>query len=231
MGHNRGNMPQRFPRARGDRPSLLKSTPREEAVSPRPRGSARNPDSNDQRHLGFPAPAGIGHRRSLPRASAQGFPRARGDRPIGKGSWDRGAVVSPRPRGSALARALTKAGYKGFPAPAGIGPDFCSCTWKVQRFPRARGDRPYAIWLSAASMTVSPRPRGSALSRSRRMFRQCGFPAPAGIGPGRQRRSYAGRRFPRARGDRPLGAVNVDNILTVSPRPRGSALTGEPPFK
>ena len=69
----------------------------------------------------------------------------------------------------------------GFPAPAGIDPEYIMRKQRPERFPRARGDRPFDHCESDLCYWVSPRPRGSTLGEVEPLGADAGFPAPAGI--------------------------------------------------
>ncbi len=214
--------PQRFPRARGDRPDMTLFASFASMVSPRPRGSTLSVLLRRLAFGGFPAPAGIDRPSSAARYRVSGFPRARGDRPIGLLDGRLAWRVSPRPRGSTSSRRRRPATTPGFPAPAGIDPRARPSLAEAAGFPRARGDRPPSRRSSRRGRRVSPRPRGSTRDHLGRDREGRGFPAPAGIDHLIGQPAALGGWFPRARGDRPLPCTAPRSRSRVSPRPRGS---------
>ena len=88
--------------------------------------------------------------------------------------------------------------------------------------PRARGDRPYQFAVSQTYEQASPRTRGSTCYCADLTVQRRGFPAHAGIDPGRPRAPPAETWLPRARGDRPLFAAAGSPPAEASPRTRGS---------
>ena len=195
-----------FPRAHGDRPVTPYHHARCFEVSPCPRGSAfgdgaeldlrvgfpvptgigRLTDPGVPLVEGFPVPTGIGRSRCRSVGCVAWFPRAHGDRPRASTLFCAAPKVSPCPRGSALTTVLSRCGYGGFPVPTGIGPVSIFREFRIQRFPRAHGDRPLISGTDAddrrfprahgdrplqrvmalTSRWVSPCPRGSAMMAS-----------------------------------------------------------------
>ena len=195
---------RRFPRARGDRPSVHFFADETTPVSPCTRGSTLGPVIDVLAQVGFPVPAGIDPSPGYTFTEMEG--------------------VSPCPRGLTRDVPDLGRGRAGFPVPAGIDPATTSRTRASTWFPRARGDRPGTHPALPGFREVSPCPRGST-RRVRPALRGAhGFPVPAGIDPGIIGRVIFAERFPRARGDRPQARMLQTVLLTVSPCPRGSTL-------
>ena len=113
------------------------------------------------------------------------FPRLRGDGPATVLAAITNTEVSPPARGwprHTNQAALVEA---GFPACAGMAPT----TWRRKsggpRFPRLRGDGPLEMGIGLRSDRVSPPARGWPLHAHRRGHVLQGFPACAGMAPGR----------------------------------------------
>ncbi len=237
---------RRLPRARGDRPHLPSELHRCYLAPPRTRGSARFRIRRPHGGGGSPAHAGIGPASSRSGSGFWRLPRARGDRPMTRGSRLTDSAAPPRTRGSALRQREEPHLGKGSPAHAGIGRTACAwapcATWlprargdrphsrvdcgQALRVPRARGDRPLTQSWHGGCATAPPRTRGSARRRPRRDARAGGSPAHAGIGRARRKKRPVSRRLPRARGDRPAPVWRALAWFTAPPRTRGSAIVG-----
>ncbi len=89
------------------------------------------------------------------------------------------------------------------------------------RFPRPRGDGPLAREPKHRATLVSPPTRGWTPIRLRQWFFSRGFPAHAGMDPGRATIRTMTCRFPRPRGDGPQYFINTENLDLVSPPTRG----------
>ena len=70
--------------------------------------------------------------------------------------------------------------------------------------------------------SLPPRTRGSTWPRPARRRLSGASPAHAGIDPRRGCRRRSRPRFPRARGDRPLGGLDAGDLVWLPPRTRGS---------
>ena len=194
---------RRIPRTRGDGPFSSFSPWHPSTDSPHPRGWTVDGPRAAAHAVGFPAPAGMdlgqGERRAMP----ERIPRTRGDGPdTGNGTfvmeWD-----SPHPRGWTLIGSSVKLVAGGFPAPAGMDPRSPGPGLDRDRIPRTRGDGPGCpVVVDEASMD-SPHPRGWTRPRLPRAFGGHGFPAPAGMDPGRGAGASSPGRIPRTRGDGP----------------------------
>ena len=91
------------------------------------------------------------------------------------------------------------------------------------RLPRTRGDGPYWHVRACQVSGVAPHTRGWALRQARRLRRQAGCPAHAGMGPTSSTRGQMIKRLPRTRGDGPLGQSSDPESVTVAPHTRGWA--------
>ena len=109
----------------------------------------------------------------------------------------------------------------GFPAPAGMDPRAPCRTSSPRWIPRTRGDGPRFLLTVPPVRTDSPHPRGWTPGGSTDDLDPGGFPAPAGMDPGRGRLRSTGSRIPRTRGDGPLFAARATNPKEDSPHPRG----------
>ena len=172
-----------LPRARGDRPPLAGAAYTYDAASPCPRGSTQPELSDEDEAGGFPVPAGIDPLAWDAAAFSSWLPRARGDRPWCTITFAEKPPASPCPRGSTPRATPPNHGLPGFPVPAGIDPDRLPPECGRQRLPRARGDRPVALFWRGNGDAASPCPRGSTLTIYSSARSTRGFPVPAGIDP------------------------------------------------
>ena len=109
----------------------------------------------------------------------------------------------------------------GFPAHAGIDPFSPLATSRSRRFPRPRGDGPNQLQSAAFGRWVSPPTRGWTAIRLSAAAECCGFPAHAGMDPGRASPGSRRPRFPRPRGDGPNAPAMAPLMYQVSPPTRG----------
>ena len=89
------------------------------------------------------------------------------------------------------------------------------------RFPRTRGDGPFRPPEGLLKTAVSPHTRGWTLPDTSDVHCPVGFPAHAGMDPGRTAEDDGARRFPRTRGDGPEAAIGRRALEKVSPHTRG----------
>ena len=132
-------------------------------------------------------------------------------------------MSAPRERGSASISGLKARRSLVCPARAGIGPPRRSPRSRPCRLPRASGDRPYAQVRLERQEQSAPRERGSALHPVLEEGEGPVCPARAGIGRDPAPAATAGRRLPRASGDRPSSARCEPTSPSSAPRERGSA--------
>ena len=198
----------RVPRARGDGPPCWLCSGLSDLCSPRTRGWTGDHRRDRLRHQVFPAHAGM----DQPMRHASIGRPACSPRTRGWTEWDLSAVVS----------------CVVFPAHAGMDrrPSRPEC--RARRVPRARGDGPRSCMNCRCANECSPRTRGWTASRQPLPYAAVVFPAHAGMDRGPRLRPDAVLRVPRARGDGPLSAADLDYLDTCSPRTRGWTVDGTP---
>ena len=133
-------------------------------------------------------------------------------------------AVSPPTRGWTRARCAWRHLRTGFPAHAGMDLSWVSWHRFSTRFPRPRGDGPFAIFDRRTFAEVSPPTRGWTVIRRKVGKQLDGFPAHAGMDPEEARRSGPRRGFPRPRGDGPSRRSCKVRASLVSPPTRGWTL-------
>ena len=133
---------RRFPRPRGDGPSLLEGTVRRLVVSPPTRGWTVIMHTPVGLADGFPAHAGMDPIWPWLVLAVARFPPPRGDGPCWTGIVCMAWRVSPPTRGWTLGRAFDRFAYPGFPAHAGMDPRRRTGRRGSRGFPRPRGDGP-----------------------------------------------------------------------------------------
>ena len=213
--------PHGLPRARGDGPVQAGTRDVEAAASPRSRGWTRPARPRTAADVGFPALAGMDPARRLWAPCAAGLPRARGDGPeVGRGEIHR-RPASPRSRGWTLAPSCAPRAPPGFPALAGMDLYHYHRRARLRGLPRARGDGPAARKPRSSVWRASPRSRGWTFSSRADPRPQAGFPALAGMDPGRELDGRTWDGLPRARGDGPTHLAATGPELSASPRSRG----------
>ena len=110
---------------------------------------------------------------------------------------------------------------RGSPASAGMVPSNTQNLNYQYGFPRQRGDGPERRCLLEAAPGVPPPARGWSRHRWRYRLQRLGSPASAGMVPRPASRQSSGSRFPRQRGDGPLGLRIVLGHPGVPPPARG----------
>ncbi len=217
----------RFPRPRGDGPSVQKEAEVVNEVSPPTRGWTCVYESGCYGVEGFPAHAGMDRGQEIAKLRLNGFPRPRGDGPLTRKPKHRATLVSPPTRGWTHDGGPQTDPYSGFPAHAGMdlscGPTSLCSSW----FPRPRGDGPLDErrskilgtvspptrgWTAPTtgpfrSSTVSPPTRGWTLTTAAYQAGSLGFPAHAGMDLVGSRPHKGGTGFPRPRGDGPSSLI------------------------
>ena len=137
---------------------------------------------------GFPAHAGMDRCARRSRLGRYGFPRPRGDGPLGTLA----PIANPgfpRPRGDGPAR-LPVACFAAPVSPPTRGWTMVppSCAVPCRRFPRPRGDGPAIALMARAPLSVSPPTRGWTVKKAElydygTLRLRDGFPRPRGDGP------------------------------------------------
>ena len=153
-----------------------------------------------------------------------GLPRARGDGPDRPAGPTPDTSASPRSRGWTRTASTVRGRGGGFPALAGMDPPPACRSGRGTWLPRARGDGPGFFTWSPLQSEASPRSRGWTGAARPADAGQRGFPALAGMDPGRRSCGCAASRLPRARGDGPGGAGRQAIRVGASPRSRGWTL-------
>ncbi len=161
--------------------------------------------------------------RTYPRAwsAPVGFPRPRGDGPLGIFARHPEDVVPPPTRGWSRLPGLFYPSVEGSPAHAGMVPHQASILDPQERFPRPRGDGPARETASRSSFRVPPPTRGWSLPNTLLQVRKRGSPAHAGMVPALLLGAVSRGWFPRPRGDGPEIAAGMCSMLMVPPPTRG----------
>ena len=160
-------------------------------------------------------------RDSIETVACRGFPRPRGDGPLPRVLLAYHHPVSPPTRGWTSITPSPEVSASGFPAHAGMDRHCRSSLRGDRRFPRPRGDGPAQRRTRPRNVTVSPPTRGWTAKTESLRTGGVGFPAHAGMDPGRDRRPPTGTRFPRPRGDGPSVSDIRGRMTSVSPPTRG----------
>ena len=214
----------RFPRPRGDGPPQAENREYLSGVSPPTRGWTPTKLRHHPLNDGFPAHAGMDPRRRRTSRIVPGFPRPRGDGPCPRRRRSPTATVSPPTRGWTRSSASCWRGIGGFPAHAGMDLNREMLATLRERFPRPRGDGPVEQLADPARQKVSPPTRGWTSITTVSADPPAGFPAHAGMDLDIRCHDGDDRRFPRPRGDGPLGVNRADGSPSVSPPTRGWTL-------
>ena len=196
---------KRLPRTRGDGPTCGLSLRCSRAASPHTRGWTQIGQVGVRRALGFPAHAGMDRTRRPSRRSHRRLPRTRGDGPRYSRYAHCPAPASPHTRGWTLTSSVDHGLHGGFPAHAGMDPSRTTQKGTSHRLPRTRGDGPTSRSKPYVVPVASPHTRGwtSEVGGQGRVIE--GFPAHAGMDPGRRPSAAPHRGLPRTRGDGPPG--------------------------
>ena len=172
---------------------------------------------------GSPALAGI-----IPRAAETThdpcrLPRTRGDHPRASARRYRSSWAPPHSRGSSPVRAHSDHVRSGSPALAGIIPSSPGRSPPRSWLPRTRGDHPFRLAPTSATLPAPPHSRGSSRRAARRDGWNPGSPALAGIIPrvASWQRRAAG--LPRTRGDHPHIRRTCPAFRRAPPHSRGSS--------
>ena len=213
--------PAGFPRVRGDVPASRVSIAEPFWFSPRARGCSPLCATGHIQTLVFPACAGMFRNHPGRRHSGIGFPRVRGDVPQRTGSPGKSTPFSPRARGCSAPTNQTVQPGVVFPACAGMFRKARFITGNSSGFPRVRGDVPVYFECAQCVLLFSPRARGCSQQAVREGGLERVFPACAGMFRLTATPPWGRTRFPRVRGDVPLGSPAVVRAPRFSPRARG----------
>ncbi len=220
---------RRLPRTRGDGPPPSARSRIDREASPHTRGWTASPREGEECAVGFPAHAGMDHRRARAQRVPRRLPRTRGDGPCISQLCNGPEEASPHTRGwthDALHR-TARAG--GFPAHAGMDPSWRGPARRPRWLPRTRGDGPCAAAVKRAPGRASPHTRGWTRRIALRARRADGFPAHAGMDHVLVAVRPVGRGLPRTRGDGPTVAVKIEHAASASPHTRGWTRPRRPP--
>src|SRR5690606_8189568 len=171
-----------YPRGCGERSQMTALRLCIRGLSPRMRGTAPNGGAETLDTRFIPADAGNGALFSPQQPAWPVYPRGCGERFL---SWRmdfRNCGLSPRMRGTAAVapRRLTRPRF--IPADAGNGAPLALKTGALPVYPRGCGERMVcAVWRKPCS-GLSPRMRGTAISRAARSVCSRFIPADAGNG-------------------------------------------------
>ena len=196
-----------FPRIRGDVPGCTPAPGKPAEFSPHTRGCS---DKNRKEWLPgsvFPAYAGMFLMLICWLKIMACFPRIRGDVPAGSTPRWRRSAFSPHTRGcSAVSKAVSRA-WSVFPAYAGMFRADMGVMANLLGFPRIRGDVPANSNSSWVNSEFSPHTRGCSVNESAFVLDAGVFPAYAGMFLSVPCATVSRSRFPRIRGDVPVGVI------------------------
>ena len=210
-----------IPRTRGDGPPRGCWPAGFLPDSPHARGWTDDALRQTRQVRGFPARAGMDLAAVRGRSPWLRIPRTRGDGPRQHHVPAEFAPDSPHARGWTVTGYMTPAERRGFPARAGMDPWRWSGVGRASGIPRTRGDGPGRFDASNRPRRDSPHARGwTAFERSIELH-GIGFPARAGMDPGRGVRRRRVLRIPRTRGDGPDLPLRLVDPARDSPHARG----------
>ena len=149
-----------LPRTRGDGPRQSPGSTGLASASPHTRGWT--PLGGPRRRLrqGFPAHAGMDHKKMRLRPAAPRLPRTRGDGPVRTSNVSTSSAASPHTRGWTAPGFDTQAPGIGFPAHAGMDRRSTPPAARAAGLPRTRGDGPSARPRVEPGTQASPHTRG-----------------------------------------------------------------------
>ena len=214
------------PRTRGDGPAGQPKPAPATPGSPHTRGWTLRLRAADAGGTGFPAHAGMDPADPADTRTPRRVPRTRGDGPRSRCSARWRCPGSPHTRGWTRIGPDPSGAAVGFPAHAGMDPSPAGGGTATRGVPRTRGDGPGDVVTAGHVGGGSPHTRGWTVLAVRAGWMRDGFPAHAGMDPGR--RSARGRRpgVPRTRGDGPASITSTSTSTPGSPHTRGWT----PPF-
>ncbi len=209
------------PRARGDGPHGHPRNGPPRTCSPRTRGWSLPSVPGRLSGQVLPAHAGmVPSDRGNPTRPVSA-PRARGDGPQGRATESLSLRCSPRTRGWSPALGPVHGLEHVLPAHAGMVPPWPPRHPARAGAPRARGDGPHRLGMSASADRCSPRTRGWSRHVPQAAVLAQVLPAHAGMVPRPPSTKPPARCAPRARGDGPTVSSVVSDSTGCSPRTRG----------
>ena len=214
----------RFPRRRGDGPSVAPAFFLRPTFPPQARGWTRYADDYAAPLKVSPAGAGMDPFPFRCRRPGTSFPRRRGDGPWQKSKTWEEALFPPQARGWTPGGGPPRAEKAVSPAGAGMdrGDGFPPAL--SPGFPRRRGDGPKKAARKKAARKFPPQARGWTSSIHDRNDRDSVSPAGAGMDPPRTTTRPPGAGFPRRRGDGPQTGCGAEPASRFPPQARGWTL-------
>ena len=192
-----------LPRTRGDGPGPRRCVRVQVWASPHTRGWTRLDRRSGHSDPGFPAHAGMDPVLRFQELAQARLPRTRGDGPRPLKTFDPIPMASPHTRGWTPPTGGGWVWADGFPAHAGMDPHPYPGGADRWWLPRTRGDGPSTWQPRPTSRPASPHTRGWTPGVPRVIHDDSGFPAHAGMDPGRSTRERTIAGLPRTRGDGP----------------------------
>ena len=211
----------RLPRTRGDGPCNVWGVQLVREASPHTRGWTLLLRLCAEGSGGFPAHAGMDPARHLHQGGRRRLPRTRGDGPQANCLTPSGSRASPHTRGWTVTILPHPNADRGFPAHAGMDPHGSRTLRRAGGLPRTRGDGPFSRAITRCARGASPHTRGWTRCPECGNPRVTGFPAHAGMDPGRRPRRLNVRGLPRTRGDGPNRLQVTGMVAAASPHTRG----------
>ena len=218
-----------FPRTRGDVPGRSSPGPASIPLPPHARGCTRSADQRRSGVRASPARAGMYLVALRRQVSLTGFPRTRGDVPVGNLERHFVGGLPPHARGCTLGLAAGSGDARASPARAGMYLGTGSGIRRRSSFPRTRGDVPVDADAQRVEILLPPHARGCTPASRRCRHRPPASPARAGM----YRQSAPGdahvARFPRTRGDVPALALDALGYSELPPHARGCTVRADYP--
>ena len=211
----------RFPRRRGDAPRLFLTTVWKAQFPPQARGCTSRYRVKRRPPVVSPAGAGMHPIQRTPRTQDAGFPRRRGDAPHLLRFVLRESAFPPQARGCTH-RLHRHPQHRGVsPAGAGMHRPRLRGGWAAIGFPRRRGDAPTPRSDSLIQHQFPPQARGCTPRRAAGVSADHVSPAGAGMHLCARLDNARNIRFPRRRGDAPVGVGPSESGYMFPPQARG----------